>query len=100
MRLSRVHLAALGGSAPPEGETGSLGDQPLLRLLGPPAIKAADLTAFDPPGSTCSYYGVTLWHLDFGGGIYLQNALGASLELPAYVLMKVTTPLVSLATPL
>ena len=35
-------------------------------------------------GSTCSYYGVTLWQLDFGGGLYLQNALGASLELPAY----------------
>ena len=31
---------------------------------------------------------MTLWQLDFGGGLYLQNALGASLELPAYALMK------------
>ena len=50
-------------------------------------------------GSTCSYYGVTLWQLDFGGGIYLQNALGASLELPAYVLMKVRRALSLLAHP-
>ena len=85
--LPRVRLAALGdlrGTAP-----GHWAASHGLRCSSEPLQSRPHHTAFDPPGSTCSYYGVTLWQLDFGGGIYLQNALGASLELPAYVLMKV-----------
>lgn len=60
-----------------------------MQLLHPSLRRRTVLLTASWVGSTCSYYGVTLWQLDFGGGLYLQNALGAALEIPAFVLMKV-----------
>ena len=74
--------------APPRRSEGGVASA-WLQLLHPSLRRRTLLLTVAWIGSTCSYYGVTLWQLDFGGGIYLQNALGASLELPAYVLMKV-----------
>ena len=60
-----------------------------MQLLHPSLRRRTVLLTASWVGSTCSYYGVTLWQLDFGGGLYLQNALGAALEIPAFLLMKV-----------
>ena len=51
-----------------------------MQLLHPSLRRRTVLLTASWVGSTCSYYGVTLWQLDFGGGLYLQNALGAALE--------------------
>ena len=61
-----------------------------MELFHPSIRRRTLLVAVAWFGSTCAYYGVALSPVHvMGEDIYLQNALGGLLELPAYLLMPI-----------
>ena len=85
-QLAGMSLKGEGRGAAPDGggTAASRGGMARLRrdwavLL--PLTSSAALAYF---GSTASYYGVVLWPLQIGNGLYATTALGALLEVPVY----------------